>query len=67
MFKFYDVVDNVNTNIKILKLRDWIDIHKLNWNVLSSNKNAISLLEENKNKIDWKCLSKNPNAIELTT
>ena len=33
------------------KLRDWIDIDKLNWTALSSNINAINLLEKNKNKI----------------
>ena len=35
----------------MLKLRDWIDINKLNWNTLSENPNAIELLKENQNKI----------------
>jgi hypothetical protein len=36
----------------MLKLRDWIDINKLNWNELSFNSNAIELLKENPNKIN---------------
>ena len=47
------------------KLRDWIDINKLNWNYLSYNPNAIELLKENQDKIDWDYLSFNINAIEL--
>ena len=49
----------------MLKLRDWIDINKIDWDYLSVNQNAIELLKENKNKINWDLLSKNPNAIEL--
>ena len=37
----------------MMKLRDWIDIDKLDWFGLSLNPNAIDLLKENKNKIDW--------------
>ncbi len=37
----------------MLKLRDWIDINKINWHSLSINPNAIELLKKNKNKIDW--------------
>jgi hypothetical protein len=48
-----------------MKLRDWIDYDKLNWKILSSNPNAIELLEKNKNKIEYYCLSLNPNAIDL--
>ncbi len=47
----------------MLKLRDWVDIDKLNWSALTENPNAIELLKENKNKIHWVVLSKNPNAI----
>ena len=50
----------------MLKLRDWIDIDKIDWNGLSYNKNAVKLLKENKNKIDWYWLSKNTNAIWLS-
>ena len=37
----------------MLKLRDWIDINKLDWDMLSLNTNlkAIELLEENPEKI----------------
>ena len=46
-------------------LLDWIDKNKLNWEKLSSNPNAIDLLEENYDKINWHHLSSNPNAIDL--
>jgi hypothetical protein len=49
----------------MLKLRDWVDINKLNWESLSLNPNAIELLKENKDKINWINMSINPNAIEL--
>ena len=49
----------------MLKLRDWIDINKINWECLSFNPNAMELLKENKDKIFWCYLSLNPNAIEL--
>jgi hypothetical protein len=49
----------------MLKLRDWVNINKLDWCWLSLNPNAIELLQENKNKINWDVLSLNPNAIEL--
>ena len=48
-----------------MKLRDWINIDKLNWDLLSLNPNAIELLKENPDKINWDWLSYNPNAIEL--
>jgi hypothetical protein len=46
-------------------LLEWIDTNKINWNFLSSNPNAIYLLEQNQNKINWNDLSQNPNAIHL--
>ena len=61
-------------------LLDWIDTDKLNWDRLSTNPNAIDLLEDRikyektltqerynnlKNKINWYNLSSNPNAIDL--
>ncbi len=49
----------------MLKLRDWIDINRIQWDYLSLNPNAIKLLIENKDKINWDYLSENPNAIEL--
>jgi hypothetical protein len=60
-----------------LKLRDWIDIEKLDWRWLSANPNAIELLMANPDKINWDrasmnldtsypiARSANPNAIEL--
>jgi len=48
-----------------MKLRDWIDQAKLDWESLSFNLSAIQLLEKNKNKIHWMVLSMNPNAIHL--
>jgi hypothetical protein len=48
-----------------MKLLDWIDINRLDWNGLSSNINAIDLLKENTEHLDWYFLSKNPAAIEL--
>ena len=55
----------MSLNRPIWKLRDWIDIEKIDWERLSYNKNAIKLLEENKDKINWDYLSHNKNAIEL--
>jgi len=46
-------------------LLNWIDIEKLDWDMLSININAIDLLKENPDKINWKYLSMNPSAIEL--
>ena len=54
---------------QFLKLLDWIDINKLNWEYLSVNPNAIHLiseaLEQNRDKIYWRELSRNPGAIHL--
>jgi hypothetical protein len=55
----------MSLNKPVWKLRDWIDIDKLNWINLSLNPNAIKLLENNPEKIDWCNLSLNPNAIKL--
>jgi hypothetical protein len=38
---------------------------KIDWELLSSNPNAIHILEENMDKIDWDMLSENPNIFEL--
>ena len=47
----------------LFTLLDWIDVHKINWSLLSSNPNAMTLLEQNQDKINWTSLSSNPNAI----
>ena len=39
--------------------------HKISWDKLSRNPNAIKLLEENQDKIDWEYLSGNLKAIHL--
>ncbi len=51
--------------IGIYKLKDWIDINKINWVKLSCNSNAIHILEKNIDKINWHYLSENPNAIPI--
>ena len=38
---------------------------KIDWGILSSNPNAIHLLEQNLDKVDWDGLSINPNAIPI--
>ena len=48
----------------MLKLRKWININKINWNVLTDNPNAIKLFKENKNKINW-YIFLNPNIFTL--
>jgi len=35
------------------KLRNWVDINKIDWNQLSLNPNAIDILSKNMDKIDW--------------
>ncbi len=47
------------------KLRSWIDMDKVDWYWLSSNPNAIHLIEQNLDKVDWDELSRNPNTIHL--
>ena len=49
----------------LYKLRNWINLNKIDWDCLSSNPNAIFLLEQNPDKINWIRLSSNPNAIDL--
>lgn len=49
----------------LYKLRDWINENKLDWSTLSSNENAIHLIEANPDKIDWNWLSYNSNAVHL--
>ena len=49
------------------ELREWIPFEKINFKNLSKNKNAISILEKNKDKINWSFLSMNPEAIHMFT
>jgi hypothetical protein len=39
--------------------------HRITWDKLSGNPNAMHLLKENQDKIDWYELSGNPNAMHL--
>ena len=59
-----DIMDNYYLG-PLCKLRDWIPNEKINWYYLSSNPNAIHLLEQNMDKIDWHNLSLNPNSIPI--
>jgi hypothetical protein len=56
---------SVITNNVPRKLLDWIPIDELNWKYMSSNPNAIQLLEKNLDKVSWYSLSSNPNAIHI--
>ena len=42
-----------------------IDDDKANWAVLSTNPNAIRVLEQNLDKVNYVSLSENPNALHL--
>ena len=53
--------NNLNNINNFYKLHKWIDINKLSWYNLSSNPNAIYLLEKNIDKINWTNLSGNPS------
>jgi hypothetical protein len=46
-------------------LHNWVPYDKIDWETLSSNQNAISLLENNLDKNDWSNLSRNENAVRL--
>jgi hypothetical protein len=47
-----------------MKLLDWVPLEKLDWDGLSSNPDAIHLLDKNPDKIDWYWLSMNPGIFE---
>lgn len=49
----------------MLKLKEYIQEDKLNWEWLSLNPNAIHLLEQTPDKNVWGCLSANPSIFEL--
>ena len=48
-----------------MKILDWVLLDKIDWEILSSNPNAIHLLEQNIDKIDWNVLSLNPSIFEI--
>ena len=35
-----------NKNMDLYKFRNWIDVNKIDWNILSCNVNAINILEK---------------------
>ena len=47
-----------------MKLSAFIDMEKINWDILSLNPLAIKLLEANPEKIVWSYLSQNPEIFE---
>jgi DNA-directed RNA polymerase delta subunit len=49
----------MSLNRPIWKLRDWIPFDDIDWYWLSSNPNAISLIEKNLDKVNWSRLSLN--------
>ena len=57
--KRINIYDNY---FEIYKLLNWIDIDKLDFEILSENSNAIHLIEKNLNKIKLEWLIKNINA-----
>ena len=48
-----DICNHIADYLPKYVLHDWIDINKLDWNMLSGNTSAIDLLKENIDKIDW--------------
>ena len=48
-----------------MKLLDWVNESKLDWEYLSENPSAISLLEKNPNRIEWHWFCRNSAAIFL--
>ena len=50
-----------------MKLLDWIPLDKIDWKYISTNPNAIHLLQQNIDKINWYNFSKNPNIFEIDT
>jgi hypothetical protein len=47
------------------KIKNWMDINKLDLIDLSENPFGLDLLEKNSNKINWNILSSNPNALHI--
>src|SRR5207248_1632321 len=60
----YRINEIINKFSVVIQCDNIID-QKIDWDELSSNPNAIYLLEKNLDKINWGYLSLNPNAIYL--
>src|SRR5437764_13796078 len=58
-------IHEITNNFPVIVRCDYIVDKNINWNRLSTNPNAIHLLEQNRDKIDWNWLSENTNAIHL--
>ena len=43
----------------------FINLDKVDWDSLSSNPNAITILQNNLDKVNWRQLSSNPTAIHI--
>ena len=54
----------LSVNPKFLKLRTWIPINEVDWIKLSTNPNAIHILEKNLDKVYWDLLSSKPFVIK---
>ena len=52
-------------NYDLIKLCNWIDKDKIDWENLSRNRNAMHILEQIPNNIHWDRLSGNPNAMHI--
>jgi hypothetical protein len=57
-----ELSSNINRDIESILIQN---MDKINWFWLSSNPNAIHLLEKNLDKLNWSELCKNPNAIHI--
>ena len=53
MFVPSDLIRLICNYIPLVELRSWINRDKINWDELSSNPNAILMLEKNQDKINW--------------
>src|SRR5438067_72512 len=58
-------INEISNKFPVMIQCDYIVNQHINWWELSTNPNAIHLLEKNLDKIDWYYLSSNPNAIHL--
>ena len=54
----------INIKMPSYGLLNFIDERKLKYTGLSTNPNAIQLLEKNQDKINWMMLTKNPAAVQ---
>ena len=65
MFVPSDLIGLICNYIPQVKLHSWINPDKIIWWCLSTNPNAIPLLEKNQDKINWNILYLNPSIFEI--